>query len=96
MKRFFFFSCLFVYFPFNENLFIYSFYLFILFSFTLFYLQFEEAMSVALPICVKRIPFGREAVIKMHQASGRWSELHTSDVVFEDNRVSYLWTSRAP
>ena len=46
-------------------------------------------MSVALPICVKRMPFGREAVIKIHQGKGRWSELTAADVMFEDNRVRY-------
>ena len=54
-----------------------------------FSLQFEEAMSVALPICVKRMPFGREAVIKIHQGKGRWSDLTAADVIFEDNRVRY-------
>ena len=56
-------------------------------TFTFFYLQFEEPMSVALPVCVKRTPFGREAVIKIHQSKGRWTELPSADVTFEDNRV---------
>ena len=42
---------------------------------------------MALPVCIKRTPFAREAVIKKHQSNGRWIELHTADVVFEDHRV---------
>ena len=44
-------------------------------------------MSVALPVCIKRTPFAREAVIKILQSSGRWSELQTADVGFDDQRV---------
>ena len=46
-------------------------------------------MSVALPVCIKRTPFAREAVIKILQSSGRWSELQTADVVFDDHRVGH-------
>ena len=46
-------------------------------------------MSVALPVCIKRTPFAREAVIKILQSSGRWSELQTADVGFDDHRVCH-------
>ncbi|XP_067675669.1 uncharacterized protein [Haliotis asinina] len=45
---------------------------------------FEEPISLAIPHCAPRSGLGREPVIKMLQSNGRWTDLSTNDVHFED------------
>ncbi|XP_046551468.1 uncharacterized protein LOC124261193 [Haliotis rubra] len=45
---------------------------------------FEEPFSLAIPHCAPRSGLGREPVIKMLQPNGRWTDLPTNDVHFED------------
>ncbi|XP_045204736.2 titin homolog [Mercenaria mercenaria] len=47
---------------------------------------FEEPLSVALPVCISRIPTGKETVVKQMMSNGAWRELPTADVQFEDYR----------
>ncbi|KAK3098637.1 hypothetical protein FSP39_021461 [Pinctada imbricata] len=49
-------------------------------------LTFDEPMSIAIPHCLQRAIIGREPIIKQLQPTGRWTELPTSDVVFDDIR----------
>ncbi|KAL3882830.1 hypothetical protein ACJMK2_029134 [Sinanodonta woodiana] len=46
-------------------------------------IKFEEPMSIAIPCCLNRVPFGREAVIKTFSL-GTWQELSANDVIFEE------------
>ena len=44
-------------------------------------------MSIALPVCIGRVPMGKETVVKQRMPNGAWRELPSADVQFEDNRV---------
>ncbi|XP_071113807.1 uncharacterized protein [Haliotis cracherodii] len=45
---------------------------------------FDEPFSIAIPHCAPRSGLGREPVIKMLQSNGRWADMPTNDVHFED------------
>ncbi|KAK3580678.1 hypothetical protein CHS0354_017958 [Potamilus streckersoni] len=56
-------------------------------------IKFEEPMAIAIPCCLNRVPFGREAFIKTF-TSGTWKELPANDVLFEDIKETKLIETR--
>lgn len=51
-------------------------------------MQFEEPLSIGIPHCFLRGTQGREAIVKTLQSNGKWVEVPTSDVHFEDIKVT--------
>ena len=49
--------------------------------------QFDESFSIALPVTLSRAPLGKEMVVKQLQSNGKWRDLQSADVTFDDYKV---------